>query len=170
MQNRSLSSERHSQMIVLMGIVLAVSVFIISSIPSEISDLGATVPKARSQSLLPEFIHLKETFGHALNYNLVSIELSDSPPDLAYYGHIYGIDPAIEESVTKIADILKMMELQHDRIFKVTFNSQQDIHFSHLSSEGHVYHVDVGLYLDDGYTSVEQSVTYSIVCKEAMPP
>jgi len=148
-------------MIVLMGIILAVSVFAVSSIPTEISDLSVTVPKARSNSLLPEFIHLKETFGLALNYDFVSIEFIDT--ELDFQKHLCDVSETISESVTQTANQFYMIELQHDKIFNAEYKA---LRYSHLSTEGHVYHVDVRLSLKDGYTTIKQDVTYSIVCKE----
>jgi len=122
---RKLYSEKNSQMIVLMGITLAVSVFIISSIPSEISDLSATVSEARSENLLPEFFQIKEQFGYALNYYLIDVELEergnepDPPPDMILYGPegIFTVRSNISQTVNILEKYVYDIEIQYGRIF-----------------------------------------------------
>ncbi|RLF34800.1 MAG: hypothetical protein DRN08_04085 [Thermoplasmata archaeon] len=63
------------QILTLLGILLALSVFVLASMASEISDLNLVVPSERASSLLKEFNNIKDTFGLALNYNLVNISI-----------------------------------------------------------------------------------------------
>ena len=67
---RNLYQNKNSQMIILMGIILVISVFTISSLAADIANLDIVISGERAISLLPEFICIKDAFCLSLNYNL----------------------------------------------------------------------------------------------------
>lgn len=157
----TLYQDEKSQMIVLMGVTLALSVLMMGSLAAEISGLEVSMPQARTNILLPEFIHIKEAFGLALNYDLVDINSSS----LAFEGEMYGDNisfPEISIAVGKTASSFRKIELQHGRIFTATYKA---LDYSRITSMGHVYHVRVRLSLKSGESMIAESVIYSIVCK-----
>ena len=152
--------DNNGQILILMGITLAISVFIISSLSAEISDLDLIVTSERSTSLLPEFTHIRGEFGTALNYNLVSIDVGDN--NFFFYGNISDITDAFNQT----REEFYVLELQHDTIFNAIF---KDCQYFYLSSEGHIYHVACTVSLDDGKTCITKDVVYNIICKRYIP-
>jgi hypothetical protein len=165
--HKKMSSDTTSQMIVLMGIILAVSVFVVSSIPSEISDLGATVVQERSHALLSEFMHLKIVFGSALQWNVASeIEVDAGSGDIEVKANIYDVVSKINNNVKVTGEKIQALLLPHDQWFRAECRG---IQYSHTTSQGHVYTVLVHLSLKDITSALEQNIPYSIVCKEYLP-
>ena len=154
---------RNGQMIMLMGVTLAVSVFVISSIATEISDLDVVVSSSRSTSLVPEFLYLKEAFGTALNYDLVSISINPSTSESSFYGDIKSINASFDRTKNSFY----VIEMKHDIFFEAVLNNYW--WDSNLTDEGHIYNIDVTLSLDDGETCITQDVIYYIICKDYLP-
>ncbi len=67
---RQLQKNNNSQLIALMGVILVISVFTISSIAADLSNLDIQLSGERAVSLLPEYILVKDAFIKSLNYNL----------------------------------------------------------------------------------------------------
>jgi len=145
-----------AQMITLMGVLLAISVFVIAAIPSELSDLDTVVPSERFRSILPEFAQIKESFGVALNYNLVDVTLNEDG-DASFSGDIKNIESAVDQT----EESFQTMMMNHDIFFDATF---QKYWYSHTSNNGNIYLVQVYLLLDDGSMSLNEEMTYSIIC------
>lgn len=150
-------NDTNGQMIVMMGVLLAISVLIISSIPSQISDVDVVISRKRSTSLLPEFIHIKEAFGRCLNYELVDITFSD---DLST--NFYGDIRDIKEAFNRTRDSFYILELNHDTFFDAQFKNYWYVYLSPFY--GYVYNVIFTLTLDNGKTSITEDVEYSIIC------
>jgi len=189
LKHSDIQRNTYGQMIILLGVTLAISVFLISSIPSQISSISPTVPQARSSTLLTEFVHIRDTFGYALNYNLVKPTLIgfgqinnvgfdpmdptgdpgpsiiSTDPNMTYYGIDgkytlrFGLSHAIEQTTNAFNNI----ELQYDRIFRAQLRNYG---FSHLSKEGTVYLVGVTLTLQDDYESIQETTDYQILINE----
>ena len=145
-----------AQMITLMGVLLAISVFVISAVPTELSDLDTIVPSERFHSILPEFAQIKDVFGDALNYNLVGVTLNEYG-DASFSGDIKNIESVVDQTKKSFQTVV----MNHDMFFDATF---QDYWYSHTSDDGNVYLVQVSLSLDDGEMLLSEDVTYSIIC------
>jgi len=155
------SSDTSGQMITIMGITLALSVIIMGSLTSEISDLDVSIPQVRSSDLLSEYLHLKQCFGVALNYNLVDIDTDT----LEFIGDLYGRNqnyPKIMETVNDLSNTFRSFELGHDKIFSATYEA---LDYGYLTEQGHVYQVRILLSLRDATGVLVEPVIYSIVCK-----
>jgi hypothetical protein len=159
--NRQIHYDGKSQMIVLMGIILSISVFVISSLSADIANLDAVVPSERFISLIPEFTNIKESFGRALNYNLVDNVFLESN-QIVLMGNITDIYRAFSQTKDEFRDL----EMQHDILFDATLNGYW---CAHPLSSDYVYHVNVSLSIDDRNTHLSQDVLYSIVCKPYAP-
>ena len=154
---RKIYGEKKSQMIVLMGITLSIAVFVISSLAADIANLDIVVPSERFISLSPEFTNVKESFGKALNYNLVdNITLKSN--QMIFMGKITDIYKAFNQTKDEFCDL----ELQHDILFDAKLNGYW---YAHPSSSDNIYQVNVSLSLDDRNTRIAENVLYSIVCK-----
>ena len=146
------NSNDKGQMIVLMGITLAISVFFMGYIASEISNIDADISSELRSSLVPEFISVRETFGTSLNFNLVTVSNG------IMYGEIKDVEDAFERTV----DEFSTLELYRDTLFKATLN---DHWFSHFDDDGYyVYNVEVTIELYDKNDHISEDVVYSIVC------
>ena len=148
-----------AQMIVLMGVVLAISVFIIASIPSQIVNMEGEISREQATSLFSEFIQVKEVFGQSLNYNLADIDVDSNP--ITFYGSI----DELEEAFQKTKDSLYLIEINHALIFDADHQTNW-YWFSHESEDGKVYTAQVLLTLDDGETQISEYAEYSIICNE----
>ena len=159
--------KNEGQMITLMGITLTLSVVILGSLAAEISDSDFIIPNARSDDLPSEFIHLKNAFGLALNYNLVDIGYIEMT-DVNYPGDIYGAShsyPDISTIVTQTSNSFRGIELLHDKIFSATYES---IDYAYLTSDGngHVYYARIRLALKDSTGLIVEPVIYLLTIEE----
>jgi hypothetical protein len=154
--NHPLCHSESAQMITLMGVLLAISVFVIAAIPSELSDLDTIVPSERFRSILPEFAQIKDAFGVTLNYNLVDVTLNEYG-DSSFSGDIKTIESVVDQTKKSF----QTMMMNHDMFFDAIF---QKYWYSHTSDNGNIYLVQVSLSLDDGSMSLSEEVTYSIIC------
>lgn len=152
-------SHNDAQMLIIMGIALAISLVILTSIPIELANLGIEVPTGQSSSLLSEFGCIKETFGTALNYNLVHLSIDPTTGATTFNGTMKNILTAFNQT----RNTFYLLELQHDIIFDAVYNNYW---YSDTSDTGHyVYQVSITLSLSDKVTDISEIVTYSILCK-----
>lgn len=155
---------KNSQMIVLMGLLLALSVLVISSLAAEITNLNIVVTSERSSSLITEFICVRETFGEALNHNLVD-NIDYDGVKLMFYGNINNIADAFSQT----RDEFYTLELRHDNLFDAVINKQP--WYSHKSDDGnYVYNIDVTISLANGNACITEDILYSIVCTHKISP
>ncbi len=146
-------------MIVLMGIVVVLSVFAISSLAADVADINIVISSERASSLLPEFNFVKETFALALNYNLAeNITLQDN--ETLFYGNIRNIKDAFNQT----RDEYYILELQHDKLFDAELNDPP-YWVAHPGSTDNIYHVSCTISLEDHDACYTEDVLYSIVCK-----
>jgi len=144
----------HGQMIVLMGIVLAISVFMISSLAAEIVNVNFMVTTGETSSLLTDFAGIRETFGITLNYNLVDIEI-DVNDESTLKGDITSISGAFNETRYQYLNISLLARL----------NSCLYSHEEVINEENTIFYtVDTTLYLDCGRSSITEDVVYIIAC------
>jgi hypothetical protein len=168
-----------SQMIALMGVVLAISVFLISSLAAEISNINLVASTDSSSFLPSEFTDIKETFGTSLNYNLIQITISGDDPSIYHItedesilaGEINNILDAFDQTRNEYFNI----SLQQGNFFDARLNgywySDKDvIAMKPLGDPGLsdiervFYTVDVTLFLDDGNSKINEDIQYLIVC------
>ncbi len=165
---KSMSQTDSAQMIVLMGVVLAISVFMLSSIAAEIANLDTIVTTSEAVTLPSEFSNLKEAFVRALNYNLADVtiitdplvaELNGLPPDYLNETFLTGDITNLTKAFNQTRDEFHKIELRYGRIFDAQLNR----YWYAYKGDG-VYFVDVTLMLDNGDAKVTESMVYSIVC------
>jgi len=151
----------NGQMIILMGIIIALSVFAISSLSADIINIDTTITIERSTSLLSEFAYVKETFGKAMNYNIVN-NLSNIKIDENNTLVFKGNPDGITENFTKTRDQLYTLELQYGNILDVKLNK---CWYSNRVDKNNIYKLEVTITLYDGSTYITEDVTYSITCE-----
>ena len=154
--------DESGQIIVLMGIFLAISVFVISAIPSELSDLPTMVASQRAASPLNEYNHLKEIFGLALQYNMsTDIEIGDN--GVVFIGNLTRTNFG-GNAMTNIENQIEFLLLKHN--IYCDFEKQEGPTFQFISDKGHVVHYIFKINYNDGSTTMGQKNTYTIVCKQ----
>ena len=166
------ATQRNSaQMIVIMGIVLAISVFMLASIAAEIANLDVIVSTSEAVTLPNEFSNLKEAFGKVLNYNLAEVTIITDPGDLPGFmqganqddylneGFLTGDITGLTRAFNQTRDEFHQIELEYGRIFDAHLNR----YWYAYTGDG-IYSVDVTVMLDNGDVKVTEDVVYSIVC------
>jgi len=170
------SRDKQGQMIVIMGIILALSVFMIGSIAAEIANLDVVVSTESTTYLLPEFNNIKENFGIALNYNLADITINTTGIGIDFQ---WGIDllkneSRLEGDINQISNAFNQtrdeyhgLELKYGKLFDATLDRYWYSHRSQILKgiiTNKVYYAEITLFLEDGKARVTEKVTYSIVC------
>ncbi|MDH7516748.1 MAG: hypothetical protein QHH19_00095 [Candidatus Thermoplasmatota archaeon] len=160
-KNRKLCDQKNGQMIIIMGVVLALIIFVIASLSADIINLNVIISNERATSIVSEFNYIKEAFGTSLNYNLinnVTRQTEEKESFLIFQGDIHGITEAFNQT----RDTFYTIELNYSRVFDANLNKYW---YSHKSDENHIYHVSVTLSLYDGKTYIAENVVYSILCE-----
>jgi hypothetical protein len=158
--NRRKKIKNHAQMITLMGVVLAVSVFMISSLAAEIANIDFVVSSGSSTSIFTEFDNIKDTFGLSLNYNLIDIQIDDED-NSSMFGNIEDIYSAFNQTKEDYFNIT----FKHDMLFDAHLNHYWYSHQKTIQNYSTVfYKVKVVIYLNDGNSNITEEVLYSIAC------
>ena len=155
---KKFKNNNNSQVIALMGIILVVSVFAISSIAADLANIDIELSSKKSISLLNEYIIIKDAFGKSLNYNLTDKSKEDTLNDrYLFYGNISNINDKFKDTV----DIFYQMEIKHDIFFNAVLN---DWYVAHPGSTDGIYYLNVTLTLENRETRFVEDLTYSIIC------
>jgi hypothetical protein len=160
-KNRNLCSEKNGQMIIVMGVILALAIFVISSLAADIINLNILISNERASSIVSEFNYIKEAFGTSLNYNLVNNitkQSQNGESNLILQGNIYNMSMVFDQT----RDKFYVLELSYSNVFDASLNK---FWYSHVSDGNYIYYADVSLSLDDGKTLIAEDVVYSILCK-----
>jgi hypothetical protein len=148
-------------MIILMGVILALAIFVISSLAADIINLNVLISNERASSIVSEFNYIKEAFGTSLNYNLINDitkQSQNGESNLIFQGDINNITKAFNQT----RDIFYILELNYSNILDANLNKYW---YSHTSDENYIFYADVSLSLYDGKTYMAENVKYSILCK-----
>jgi len=143
----------NAQILVILGIVLATSVFLISSLASEIANVDFVVISETQSSLAREFSVIKESFGATLNYNIAETSSVDTKMINPLKGNITDIEDKFEQTRNEYFNVL----LTHGFLFDAHLNG-----YEYSFKETGLYYVHTTLLLDDGNARVTENVTYSI--------
>jgi len=160
-KNRNICNQKNGQMIIIMGVVLALAIFVISSLSADIINLNVVISNERATSIVSEFNYIKEAFGTSLNYiliNNVTKQTEDEESFLIFKGDIHSITKAFNQT----RDMFYIINLNYSKIFDATLNK---CWYSHKTDENHIYYVSVTLSLYDGKTHMAEDVVYSIICE-----
>jgi len=166
---QDINQRNSAQMIVIMGVVLALSVFMLSSIAAEIANLDVIISTSEAVTLPSEFSNIKEAFGRALNYNLAdAIIINNTGAESAGGGgtaeylnetFLLGNITNLPKAFNQTREEFHQIELKYGRIFDAHLNR----YWYAYKGEG-IYSVDITLMLDNGDAKVTEDVAYSIVC------
>jgi hypothetical protein len=156
----NLRNSSQGQVIVLMGVFIAISVIAVASLSAEVANVNVHMTNIRSMTLSTEFSNIKESFGVALNYQIATISISKFTSYSYYYCSID--DALVKNAFDTTKSLFTGFELKHNIIFDATYT---DYWFAYSALEGDVYYIDVTLYISDGITEIQQQTTYSIVCQ-----
>ena len=151
----------HAQLITIMGIILAISIFIISSLAAEIANIDFVVSYGESISLSDEFNNVKDTFVKALNYNLVDITISTNNYESYLYGDINKIGTVFNQT----KDEYYLLYLQHGILFDAYLIDYWYSHEEVIQGENTVFYwVKFTLTLDDGNSFISGDIERLIIC------
>ena len=152
-----MKQKNSGQMIILMGVMLSLSIFVLSSLAADIINLDAVISNEHATSIVSEFAYIKETFGKSMNYNLIN-NVAEEGSKLTFEGN----PNSIVENFNNTRDEFYFIELHYGNNFDAKLNKYW---YSHIFNENYVYYADVTLSLDDGQAQVTDNILYSIVCK-----
>lgn len=156
--------KNRAQMITIMGIILAISIFIISSLAAEIANIDFVVSSGESTSLSTEFKNIKDTFVVALNYNLVDIDI-----DGTNESHLSGDIDDIGTAFNKTKDEYFTLYFQYGMLFDASLNDFWCSHYGEIQGENVVFYwVKITLSLDDGISHITENIKKLIVCTPEM--
>ena len=150
---RKIKKNNDSQLIALMGVMLVISVFTISSIAADLANLDIQLTGEKSISLLNEYILIKDSFGKCINYNLSDYDNVKE----RFCGNISNLPLAFKNTTDEFYN----MSLQHDILFDAELN---DYYVAHPGSNDGIYILDVTLSLENKNTRFVENVKYSIIC------
>jgi hypothetical protein len=153
---RKIKNNNDSQLIALMGVMLVISVFAISSIAADLANLDIQLTGEKSISLLDEYLIIKDSFGKSLNYNL-SEKIEEIDNEEKLYGNMENLTDCFQNTLDEFYE----MELQHDILFDAVLN---DYYVAHPGSSDGVYILNVTLNLENKNTRYIENVKYSIMC------
>jgi hypothetical protein len=158
-------NNNHAQLITIMGIILAISIFIISSLAAEIANIDFVVSSGESTSLSAEFKNIRDTFVVALNYNLIDnlyIEQNNDNKDESYlYGSIDNLGTAFNQT----KDEYYFLYLQHGIFFDAQLNDSWYSHEEEIQDENSVFYwVKFTLSLNDGNSFITEDIERLIIC------
>jgi len=125
------------QLITLMGALLAVTVISIAALSAHLATIGTFVPAEHSETLLPEFINVKETFAFAVNRSVESISNNRS----------------ILEAFEYVKKRIFTIEAKHGLLFNATLNK---IYYREPYLP--IRYISVTLRLTDGHTSITKTM------------
>ncbi|MCD6237520.1 MAG: hypothetical protein J7K13_06185 [Thermoplasmata archaeon] len=150
------------QIIILTGVLLAASVIIIAAISSQMANLRTITPEQRMTSILDDFRDLRQSFGKALNYNLVepynnTVPSSYGWPD-AWYCYYVGNIENLSSAFNETFDEFYALELSKGNILEARLLDYQ------INEYGTAYTVVISLSLGNGKESMSENVSYNIVC------
>lgn len=146
------------QMIILTGILLAIAVFLIAFIPSQMVSSEGVIRRKQATSLQTEFTHMKEVFGKSLQYHLADITLRNNR--YIFIGDIQNIQQALEDTT----DLFYHFYLNQNIYFDASVQNQNWYWFSHNSPAGLTYIVQITLTLDNGQTTISEQIDYTVLC------
>jgi hypothetical protein len=149
------NAEKNSaQMIAILGIILAISVIVLSSISSEIANIDFVVSTQSSSTLVNEFEMIKSTFGASLNYNLADVVDYNSDGNTSLVASISDIQNSFNQTKFEYYNI----ELRRGNLFDANLKNYI-FTFDGIDK----YNVEVTLLLDDGYNSISEDVVFTLV-------
>ena len=135
--NSKLHTNNKGQIITLTGAILAFTIISIATLSAQLSTIGSYVPAEKSESIMPEFMNVKETFAYAVD------KLTDD----------ISSNQSILNAFNTTRDCICRMESQHGLIFNATLD---EIHYRNPYSS--VRYITVTLKLTDGYTTIVKTM------------
>jgi len=166
MREGGLKKDSNAQMITLLGIIIAISVIVMSSLASEIANIDFVVTSREATSLTSEFAIIKDSFGISLNYNLADIIIGNSSngknEDETY---LFGDMDLLNEAFNQTKDEFFNISLRYGLIFDAYL---VDYWFSYEDTIQDVksvfYEVEIKLSIDNGDSYIAEDVIYTILC------
>ena len=167
--NKINRKKNNAQMIALMGIILAISVFVIASLAAEIANIDFIASTGESTSLSTEFNNIKDTFGVTLNYNLIdNLKIGTSDPDgyeedESYLeGNLNNIRTAFNQTRGEYFDL----SFRHGIFFDAKLENYWWLGNDDViqGRKAVFYTVDITLSLDDGNSYISGLERYTILC------
>jgi multidrug efflux pump subunit AcrB len=146
------------QMIILTAILLAIAVFLIAFIPSQMVSSEGVIRRKQATSLQTEFTHMSKVFGKSLQYQLADIKLHNNR--YMFIGDIQNIQNAFEDT----KNLFYQLYLHQDIYFDASIQNQNWYWFSHTSSAGSTYIAQITILLDNGQTIISEQIDYTLIC------
>jgi len=161
--------KNHAQLITIMGIILAISIFIISSLAAEIANLDFVVSSGESTSISHEFKNIKDTFVKTLDYNLIGIDDSEKIYIFNDESYLDGNIDKLGKAFIQTKNEYYTLYLQHGIFFDAHLNNSWFSHEEIIQGKNTVfYRVKFTLSLDDGNSFITEDIERLIICTPEM--
>jgi multidrug efflux pump subunit AcrB len=157
-KTKKIYNNHKGQMIILTAILLAIAVFLIAYIPSQMISSEGTIRRKQATSLQTEFTHMREVFGKTLQYQLADIKEHNN--QYMFIGDIQNIQNAFEDT----KNLFYQLYLHQDIYFDASIQNQNWYWFSHTSSAGSTYIAQITILLDNGQTIISEQIDYTLIC------
>lgn len=148
--------DKNSQVIVLAGVVMFISIIFISSLAPELANISRGISSEKSGSALQEFLSVKKMIPYALTFNLAE-NITIENNDFMYYGNISNLT----QEFNILKNNLRTMEFKHNVDFDLTLN---DYWIAHPGSIENIYYLNLTMSLRDNNERHSEDVCISFVC------
>ena len=146
-----------SQVIVLAGVIMFISIIFISSLAPEIANIEVGISSEKSSSSLNDFFSIKKTIPYAVTFDLAE-NITVENNRFVYYGNISNLSFEFE----KINNEIRKMQFKRNLEFNSNLNS---FSVANPGSRKYNYNLNVTLTLRDKNEKYAEDVLYSIICK-----
>ncbi len=129
-----------------MGFILVMSVVVLASFASELSNVGTEVQSVHSQAKIPDFINILDKFKQSVQKNLDNYLVSNP-----------GDEKGINVSFKKAADFFYKHEIVGGTYFNASLIDCNYNGNTNFNNGVAMYVLDVNLSLNDGNVKIEKS-------------
>jgi len=154
--SKKLSNDNRSQVIVLAGVVMFISIIFISSYAPDIANISVSVSSEKAASTIQDFMEIKKVIPYALTFNLAE-NISIENNNFVYYGNISNLTQKIDS----LKDTIRTFKLKQNIEFDMILN---DYWIAHPGNVENVYYVNFIMTLKDPNEYQTEDVIISIVC------
>jgi len=143
---RSLSQNNSCQLIVLMGFILVMSVVVLASFTSDLSNVGTEVQTVHSKALVPELVNIIDKFEQSVQSTIRTTDYNE--------GNF--IEPAFNKSTVFFYESL----IARGIYFNVTLNDYWSN--GYIRSTGALYSLDVSFTICNENTNITRDDTIMV--------
>ncbi len=154
--NRLLLNDKNSQVIVIAGVVMFISIIFISSLAPEVANISIDIASEKSSSIAQEFLSLKKIIPYLITFNLAeNITLENN--NFKYYGNMSNLT----SELNLLKNDIRTIEFKQNADFDIKLN---DYFIANPGNIENVYHLNLTISLRNMDEKYNENVFVSIVC------